>query len=212
MRLNYAPIASEAKRRDDPPKHFEKEIDPWMHGNIIRRSAFSLYGLEAQGRPQNLASALCWSRVSLDGEFRPNEWKIHMAQVSEQLADVSERTRCADGRVLNMHVAIFVTVVAIVVGVAAPTCANDRPSDPFGNYTVEMNEEAYLFGIWEYLRDQVLLDRAHFHQCIESNNKSNNTDCASVSTLMKIVEEARQNQGKALLGHLNRSINLMIKA
>jgi predicted transglutaminase-like cysteine proteinase len=29
---------------------------------------------------------------------------------------------------------------------------------------------------------------------------------------MKIVEEARQNQGKAVLGHLNRSINLMIKA
>jgi predicted transglutaminase-like cysteine proteinase len=28
---------------------------------------------------------------------------------------------------------------------------------------------------------------------------------------MKIVEEARQNQGKALLAHLNRSINLMIK-
>src|SRR4029077_17905547 len=36
--------------------------------------------------------------------------------------------------------------------------------------------------------------------------------CPEVSTLMKIVEEARQNQGKALLGHLNRSINLMIKA
>ena len=126
-----------------------------------------------------------------------------MAQFSEQLADLSERTRCADGRVLNMHVAIFVTVVAIVVGFAAPTCANDRPSDPFGNYTVQMNEEAYLFGVWESLRDQVLLDRAHFHHCIESNNESNNTDCASVSTLMKIVEEARQNQGKALLGHLN---------
>jgi predicted transglutaminase-like cysteine proteinase len=29
---------------------------------------------------------------------------------------------------------------------------------------------------------------------------------------MKIVEEARQNQGKALLGHLNRSINLLINA
>jgi len=70
----------------------------------------------------------------------------------------------------------------------------------------------YLFGVWESLRDQVLLDRAHFHLCIESNNESNNTDCAAVSTLMKIVEEARQNQGKALLGHLNRSINLMIKA
>ena len=85
----------------------------------------------------------------------------NMAQVSKQLADVSERTRYADGRVLNMHVAIFVTVVAIVVGFAAPICANDRPSDPFGNYTVQMNEEAYLFGV--SLRDQVLLDRAHFH-------------------------------------------------
>ena len=101
---------------------------------------------------------------------------------------------------MNMHVAIFVTVVAIMVGFAAPTCANDRPSDPFGNYTVELNKEAYLFGIWESLRDQVLLDRAHFHSCIESNNESNNADCASVSTLMKIVEEARQNQGKAVLG------------
>ena len=110
-----------------------------------------------------------------------------------------------------MHVAIFVTVVAIMVGFTVPTCANDRPSDPFGNYTVEMNKEAYLFGIWEYLRDQMLLDRAHFHHCIESN-ESNNTDCASVSTLMKIVEEARQNQGKALLGHINRSINLLINA
>ena len=38
-----------------------------------------------------------------------------------------------------------------------------------------------------------------------------NTPCPEVSTLMKIVEEARQNQGKALLGHLNISINLMIK-
>ena len=29
---------------------------------------------------------------------------------------------------------------------------------------------------------------------------------------MSIVEQARQNQGRALLGNLNRSINLMIKA
>src|SRR5262249_5014256 len=101
-----------------------------------------------------------------------------------------------------MHIAAFVTVVAIVVGLVAPTWATDRPSDPFGNHTVELNKEAYLFGIF---RDQVLLDRAHFHLCIESNNEPNNTDCAAVSTLMKIVEEARRNQGKAVLGHLNRS-------
>src|SRR6201989_1143840 len=100
-----------------------------------------------------------------------------------------------------MHIAAFVTFVSIVVGLAVPTCADDRPRDPFGNHTLDLNKDAYLFGIWEFLRDQVLLDRAHFHLCIESKNESNNTDCAAVSTLMKIVEEARQNQGKAVLGH-----------
>ena len=81
-----------------------------------------------------------------------------MAQLSEQLADLSERTRCAEGGVLNMHMAIFVTVVAIVVGFAAPTCANDRPSDPFGNHAIELNK-APLVEMWESLRDQVLADR-----------------------------------------------------
>jgi len=80
-----------------------------------------------------------------------------------------------------MHIAAFVTVVAIVVGFAVPTCANDRPSDPFGNHTIELNKEAPLVEMWESLRDQVLLDKAHFHSCIESNNESNNTDCAAVS-------------------------------
>jgi predicted transglutaminase-like cysteine proteinase len=135
-----------------------------------------------------------------------------MAQLSEQPADVLERIRGARGGVLHVHVAIFVTVVAIVVGFAAPTCANDRPSDPFGNHTIKLNNETPLVEMWESLRDQMLIDKAHFHACIEFNNESNNTDCAAVSTLLKIVEEARQNQGKAVLGHLNRSINLMIKA
>jgi predicted transglutaminase-like cysteine proteinase len=131
-----------------------------------------------------------------------------MAKLSEPLSVLPLRARCADEGVLSMQVAIFVMVAAIVVGFAAPTSADDRPSDPFGNHTIELNNEAPLVEIWETLRDKVLLDKAHFHSCIESSN----TDCASVSTLMKIVEEARQNLGKALLGHLNRSINLMIKA
>ena len=110
--------------------------------------------------------------------------------------------------VMNMNIATFVTVVAILVGLGAPTSADDRPSDPFGNHTVDLDKDATLFAIWESLRDQVLLDKAHFHSCIEFSNNP----CPEVSTLMKIVDEARQNQGKALLGHLNRSINLMIKA
>src|SRR5215467_14570533 len=100
----------------------------------------------------------------------------------------------------NMHVAIFVTAVAIVVGFAVPTCADDRPSDPFGNHTIELNKETPLVEIWESLRDQVLLDKAHFHSCIESNNQSNDTDCAAVSTLMKIVEEASSKSGQSSAG------------
>jgi predicted transglutaminase-like cysteine proteinase len=112
-----------------------------------------------------------------------------------------------DEGVLNMPMAVYVTVLAIVFGFAMPASAEDRPSDPFGNDTIELNKEADLVSIWEAHKDQVLLDKAHFHSCIESSNAS----CPEVSALMKIVEEARQNQGKALLGHLNRSINLMIK-
>jgi predicted transglutaminase-like cysteine proteinase len=110
---------------------------------------------------------------------------------------------------LNMHIKVFVTVLAIVVGFTAPASADDRdrPSDPFGDHTIELNKEAPLVAIWEFLRDQVLLDKAYFHSCIEFSN----TSCPEVSTLMKIVDEARQYQGKALLGHLNRSINLLIK-
>ena len=71
-----------------------------------------------------------------------------------------------------MPMALYVTVLAIVVGVAVPAFADDRPSDPFGDHTVELDKEATLFAIWESLRDQVLLDKAHFHSCIEFSNAS----------------------------------------
>jgi hypothetical protein len=45
--------------------------------------------------------------------------------------------------------------------------ADDRPSDPFGNHTIELDKEATLFEVWESLRDKVLLDKADFHSCIE---------------------------------------------
>jgi predicted transglutaminase-like cysteine proteinase len=174
----------------------------------------------------------CFDRILLNGLIQPfqqPERVVGFFNTYRQLYPVGRNTLrskprtenpyksgrvhgATDGGGLNMYAAIFVTVAAIGVGFAAPTWANDRPSDPFGNHTVELNDGTPLFEMWESLRDQVLLDKAHFHSCIESNNESNNTDCAAVSTLMKIVEEAGQNQGKALLGHLNRSINLLINA
>jgi hypothetical protein len=107
-----------------------------------------------------------------------------------------------------MYIGALLTVFALAVGFALPSCADARPDDPFANHTVELNNEAPLFAIWEFLRDRVMLDKREFLSCMEQSNSS----CPEVSALMKIVQEARQNQGKALLGHLNRSINLTIKA
>jgi predicted transglutaminase-like cysteine proteinase len=107
-----------------------------------------------------------------------------------------------------MHIAAFVTALAFLIGSATPIFADDRPSDPFGNHTIELNKETPLVEIWEFLGDQLQLDKQHAQSCVEDSNAPL---CPPVSTLKKIVEEALQNQGKALLGHLNRSINLMIK-
>jgi len=106
-----------------------------------------------------------------------------------------------------VHIAAFVTVLGFVISFPTQTSASDRPSGPFGDHTIELNNEAPLFEVWKFLSDQLLLDKTRFHSCIEQSNAS----CPEVSTLLAIVDEARQNQGKALLGHLNRSINLMIK-
>jgi hypothetical protein len=53
----------------------------------------------------------------------------------------------------NRGLAIFLTV-AIVVGLVLPAPADERPSDPFGNHTTELNRDAPLVGIWESLRDK----------------------------------------------------------
>ena len=51
-----------------------------------------------------------------------------------------------------MPMAVYVAVLAIVFGFAVPASADDRPSDPFGNHTIELNKEARLVEIWESLR------------------------------------------------------------
>ena len=106
-----------------------------------------------------------------------------------------------------MHLAAFVTVFAIVGRLLVPVTANDRPSDPFGNYTTELNKDAALVRTWDSLRDRMVMEKAFFHRCLESNDAS----CSSIPALVQKLDEIRQYQGKALLGHLNISVNLMIK-
>ena len=57
------------------------------------------------------------------------------------------------------------------------------------------------------MREQIQLDDLIVSSCIENETD----DCAAAEKLMSVVEEARRYQGRAMIGHINRSINLMIK-
>ena len=70
------------------------------------------------------------------------------ATVGETHTNSRPRPKNARRKVLNMHFTVFAMVVAIVVAFGLPASADDRPADPFGNHTVELNKEAPLFTIW----------------------------------------------------------------
>jgi hypothetical protein len=106
----------------------------------------------------------------------------------------------------NRVLAIFLAV-AIAVGLVLPAPADERPSDPFGNHTTELNRDAPLVVIWDALRDRMQIEKAYFHECLESKEPP----CPSIPPLVQKLDEIRHHRGKALLGHLNISVNLMIK-
>jgi predicted transglutaminase-like cysteine proteinase len=106
----------------------------------------------------------------------------------------------------NRALAIFLAV-AIVVGLVLPALGDERPSDPFGHDTAELNKDEPLVGIWDSMKDKMQLEKAYFHECLLLKEPP----CPSISVLVQKLDEIRQHRGKALLGHLNISVNLMIK-
>jgi predicted transglutaminase-like cysteine proteinase len=108
---------------------------------------------------------------------------------------------------LNMALAVLLTTGAILVGFMFPAAADERPRDPFENHTIELNKDAILATIWVLLRDKMQIEKAYFHECLSPNEPP----CPSVPTLVQKLDEIRQHRGKALLGHLNITVNLMIK-
>jgi predicted transglutaminase-like cysteine proteinase len=133
-------------------------------------------------------------------------WLSALAVIAD-MATIQRLSRATEG-VQKMRVAILATVVAVVVGFASPASADERPSDPFGNHTTEINKDAPLVRIWESLRHQMHLEKAYFYECLQSKDDP----CPLIPALVQKLDEIRQYRGKALLGHLNISINLMIKA
>ena len=106
----------------------------------------------------------------------------------------------------NRAVQVLLTA-AIMVGLTLPSAADERPADPFGNHTAELNKDAPLARTWESVRDKMQLEKAHFHECLLLKEPP----CPSIVPVIRKLDDIRQYRGKALLGHLNISVNLMIE-
>ena len=99
-------------------------------------------------------------------------------------------------------------VIAIFVATLAATrSAHCAPSEPFGNHTLEV-ADGPLHEKWFATINKLGHDHALFGACIDSNV----TGCAAAQRLSAIIEDAKAQNGLAVLGHINRAINFEIKA
>jgi hypothetical protein len=77
---------------------------------------------------------MCRSKIPLNGSV----YLAYFAAASRHQFQRLTRTACR----IDMKIALFVTVIAMMAKLVAPVAADDRPGDPFGSYTTELNKEA----------------------------------------------------------------------
>ena len=101
----------------------------------------------------------------------------------------------------RLLLSVFVTALAALF-YAGPSL------EPFGQALATVDiQQGPLVDSWRILRQQLKNDDDHVALCVEGVGE----DCAAVATLVRVVTEAKQQKGLALIGHLNRSINLLLK-
>jgi predicted transglutaminase-like cysteine proteinase len=98
-----------------------------------------------------------------------------------------------------------IAIVVFILGLFASP-SNVRPDDPFGAETIALTYGP-LVAIWQALREGLARDDVLVAACDHGAIDG----CVPAVKLLAVVTEARHFEGKALLGHLNRSINLLIK-
>src|SRR4029077_6174914 len=77
---------------------------------------------------------------------------------------------------------------------------------PFGAATLVV-ERGPLVDIWKNLREQMVADDEAVSACLHDGVP----DCAAAETLLRIINDAKAHKGKALIGYVNRAINLLIR-
>ena len=84
-------------------------------------------------------------------------------------------------------------------------CVYARPIDPFGGNTVDV-PQGPLVESWQTVYEEFGGDHALLGACVDSTS----TECGPSRTLWEIIAEARDQEGLAIIGHINRTINLSI--
>jgi predicted transglutaminase-like cysteine proteinase len=97
-----------------------------------------------------------------------------------------------------------VAVAAVLFGLAG--LQDPIARDPFGATTIAV-DYGQLAAIWRDERAQLVADAEAVAACLADGVP----DCAAAATLLDIVTEAKRYQGKALIAHINRAINLLIR-
>ena len=107
------------------------------------------------------------------------------------------------GGLVMMTTRAILAAVAIVIGMTDYVYA--RPVDPFGGNTVDV-PQGPLVENWQTVYEELGGDHALLGACVDSTS----AECGPSRTLWEIIAEARAQEGLALIGHINRTINLSI--
>jgi predicted transglutaminase-like cysteine proteinase len=99
----------------------------------------------------------------------------------------------------------FVATAVTLLGITAAV-PNEQQGNPFGEKTVA-ELPGPLVNDWDTLREKIQLDDLFVSSCIYDNAPR----CAAAKKLTSVVDDARQYEGRAMIAHINRSINLMIR-
>jgi predicted transglutaminase-like cysteine proteinase len=82
------------------------------------------------------------------------------------------------------------------------------PRDPFAADTVDQGDAFEgIAAIWRDELARIAMDQ----QAVDACAGDPLLDCSAALKLIAIVEEARSHHGRALLGHINRAVNLLLR-
>lgn len=104
---------------------------------------------------------------------------------------------------MSGYATVILAAASLLIRVADCDCA--PTGDPFGGNAFQVLQGP-LVDSWREVRGELVGDHAMLGACVDSTS----TECGPSIALWKIITGVREREGLAMLGHLNRAINLSI--